>query len=186
MNQTAVTSTRGTPAQLQQLCLQEAQTWILMRNLQIFLMQANEPERAGLGPRATSLQPPSGAGRNGPTDCRRLVSLTAPACSKRLLYIQDSATGRGPPGVAEKKTREYGQEEGGLAWGRGYSQAPDCRVRTKTRGLITRCRQLRGRFQFLSSLSGSTRGTVRSSRNSTGSCQVCEDGRVSPGRLLIP
>lgn len=95
------------------------------------------------------------------------------------------APGLGPPGVAEKKTQEYGQEEGGLALGRGYSQAPDCRVRTKTRGLTTRCRQLRGRFQFLSSLSGSTRGTVRSSRNSTGSCQVCKDGRVSLGRPAL-
>lgn len=87
------------------------------------------------------------------------------------------------PGVVEKKTLECGEEEdGGLAWGRGYSQAPDCRVRAKTSGLITRCRQLRGRFQFPSSLSGSTTGTVSSSRNSTGSCQVCQGGRVSPGR----
>lgn len=135
------------------------------------------------GPPVWSLhREPAGLDR---TDCRRPVSLMAPACSKCLLYIQDSATGLRPPGVAEKKTWEYGQEEGGLAWGRGYSQAPDCRVRTKTRGLITRCRQLRGRFQFLSSLSGSTRGTVRSSRNSTGSCPVCTDGRVSPGRPVL-
>lgn len=42
----------------------------------IFLMQANKPERAGLCPRATSLQPPSGAHRIGPTDHRRLASLT--------------------------------------------------------------------------------------------------------------
>lgn len=98
---------------------------------------------------------------------------------------QDCPSGPGSPGVAEKKTREYGAEGGGLAWGRGYSQAPDCRVRTKNRGLMTRCRQLRGRFQFPSSLSGSMTGTVRSSRNSTGSCQVWE-GSEACARLAPP
>ena len=70
----------------------------------------------------------------------------------------------------------------GPARGQGYSQAPDCRVKVRNRGLMTKCRQLRGRFQFLSSLSGSMTGTVRSSRNSTGSCQVREGRRVKAGR----
>lgn len=60
----------------------------------------------------------------------------------------------------------------------GYSQMPDCRVRTRTRGLMTSCRQLSGRFQFRSSLSGSTTGTVSSSKNSTGNWGR---GRVSAG-----
>ena len=74
----------------------------------------------------------------------------------------------------------------GPSQGQGYSQAPDCRVRVTNRGLMTRCRQLRGRFQFLSSLSGSMTGTVRSSsRNSTGSCEVREDRRVKAGRPVL-
>lgn len=48
--------------------------------------------------------------------------------------------------------------------------SPDFSVRVQTRGEVIRCRQFRGLFQFWSSLSGSTIGTVSSSTNSTGSC----------------
>ena len=148
------------------------------------VMQANEPEgwTWSEGHRCPAS---SGASGPGPSDCGRLVSFMAQAHIKHQLYVQDCPSGPGSPGVAEKKTREYGEEGGGLAWGRGYSQAPDCRVRTKNRGLMARCRQLRGRFQFPSSLSGSTTGTVRSSRNSTGSCQVRE-AREACARLPHP
>lgn len=55
------------------------------------------------------------------------------------------------------------------SWDRpGLLQVPDLRVRTQSRGLVRMCRQLRGLFQFRSSLSGSTTGTVSSSTSSTG------------------
>ncbi|EGW13858.1 hypothetical protein I79_019214 [Cricetulus griseus] len=46
---------------------------------------------------------------------------------------------------------------------------------------MTSCRQLSGRFQFRSSLSGSTTGTVSSSKNSTGNWG-CGTASVGSGR----